>query len=138
MVSSKSSKENLGFEGHNASPQVGVAPNPDPALDYAHEHEHAHTHHHGPAAHEKEKEHDVFYTTGTTDKGRDLLDTPPQDYTTHKLKETPVAEKSVDEESGHVGGIHDEQEVKHTRFAWRYYRKIRPFIPIVVWLVFTA
>ncbi|KAK9421847.1 hypothetical protein SUNI508_05448 [Seiridium unicorne] len=139
MVSRKSSKESLGHEGsHNLSPQVGVAPNPDPALDYVHEHQHAHTHHHGPAAHEAEKHDDVYYSTGTTEKGRDLLDTPPQDYESHKLKETPVGEKSVDEESGHVGGIRDEEEVKHTRLYWRYYRAIRPFIPIAVWLVFTA
>lgn len=136
MVSGKSSKENLGLEGHNASPQVGVVPNPDPALDYVNEHQHAHDHHHGLAAHEKEKHDDVYYSTGTTEKGRDLLDTPPQDYESHKLKETPVGEKSVDEESGHI--VRDEEEVKHSRLAWRYYRKIRPFIPIVVWMVFTA
>ncbi|KAI1841115.1 hypothetical protein JX265_013216 [Neoarthrinium moseri] len=131
-----SSKENLGFEGHNASPQVGVASNPDPALDYVNEHRHEHAHHHGAAAHEKEKNDDVMYSTGTTEKGRDLLDTPPQDYTKHKLNDTPVAEKSVDEESGHIG--HSENEITHTRLASRWYRKARPFIPILVWMVFTA
>lgn len=149
MVSSKNSKEDLRRlsnenlhklrEGHNASPQVGVATNPDPALELAHEHEHAHDHHHGPAAHQKEKEHDVFYSTGTTEKGRDLLDTPPQDYEHHKLKDTTIGhEKSIDSESGNLGGIHDAEEVKHTRRAWRWYRKIRPFLPILVWAVFTA
>jgi hypothetical protein len=133
-----SSKENLGLEGHNASPQVGVDVNPDSALDYGHEHRHPHTHHHGAAAASKEKTDDVMYTTGTTEKAHDLMDTPAQDYTTHKLQDQAF-EKSMDEESGNVGNIHDEAETRTPRSRYSvYYRKFRPFIPIVVWLVFTA
>ncbi|ETS72968.1 hypothetical protein PFICI_15360 [Pestalotiopsis fici W106-1] len=141
MVSSKSSKEDLGHEAqatHNASPQVGVAPNPDPALDFTHEHQHAHIHHHGAAARDKEKHDDVFYTTGTTDKGRDLLDAPSQDYETHKLKETPVAEKSLDEESGNYGITRDEEEAKHNSKWRRYWRIIRPFVPLGIWVIMTG
>lgn len=133
------SKENLPLEGHNASPQTGVDRNPDPALDYANEHRHEHSHHHGLAADEKvAKEDDVMYTTGTTEKGRDMMDLPPQDYSTHKLRESPVNEKSVDEESGNVGHISTEEEGPQLRMIYYYYRKVRPFIPILVWLVFTA
>jgi concentrative nucleoside transporter, CNT family len=132
------SKENLPLEGHNASPQPGVDTNPDPALDFGNEHRHEHSHHHGLAATEKAKEDDVMYTTGTTEKGYDLLDAPPQDYTTHKLHESPVNEKPVDEESGNVGPATDEaKSASSTRFH-RYYRKFRPFIPILIWCVFTA
>ncbi|KAK6196537.1 hypothetical protein LQW54_011426 [Pestalotiopsis sp. IQ-011] len=138
MVSSKSSKEDLSQEAHNASPQVGVAPNPDPALDYAHEHQHAHIHHHGPAAREKEKNDDVFYTTGTTEKGRDLLDSPRQDYETHKLKETPVAENSVDEESGAYGITQDEQETRRPTMWRHYWRIVRPYVPLAIWVIFTG
>ncbi|KAI0126244.1 Na+ dependent nucleoside transporter C-terminus-domain-containing protein [Xylariales sp. AK1849] len=137
MGSRKGSKENLGLESHNLSPQRGVDPNPDPALDYSHEHHHPHTHHHGPAAHEKEKSDDVFYSADTTKQGHDLMDIPPQDYSAHKLNQTSI-EKSVDEESGHVGAISGEgEEVRRPKWV-RYYRKARPFIPIAIWMLFTA
>lgn len=128
-----------GLEGHNASPQVGVDSNPDPALDYLHEHKHGHPNHHGAAAAALEKSDTVMYSAGTTEKGHDLMDTPPQDYSTHKLNQA-TGEKSIDEESGNVGAIRDGEDSeapKNGRFR-RYYRKVRPFLPIVVWLVFTA
>lgn len=152
MVSSKSSKEDLSHEAqatttatgtHNASPQVGVAPNPDPALEFTHEHQHAHIHHHAAAARDKEKNDDVFYSTGTTDKGHsDLLDAPSQDYETHKLKEskeTPVKEKSLDEESGNYGATLDQEEARsyNSKFR-RYYRIVRPFIPLFIWVIMTG
>lgn len=141
----KSSREHLPIEGHHASPQVGVASNPDPALDYVNEHTHAHTHHGGPALHEKEKlgMHDeLVYTTGTTDKGRDLMDKPPQDYTNHKLNDTTVTgkSKSLDEESGNVGAIHDADGFdgpKPSR-ARQLLRKYRIVIHLAIWGVWTA
>ncbi|KAH8649851.1 Na+ dependent nucleoside transporter C-terminus-domain-containing protein [Xylariales sp. PMI_506] len=137
------SRENLPLEGHNASPQVGVDANPDPALDYTQEHRHEHTHHFGPAATEKAKhDDDVMYSSNTVEESRrDILDTPAQDYTTHKLRQGSPVEKSVDEESGNVGAIEGDEGEKDNSVGGRvkrYWRTIRPFVPIVVWMVFTA
>jgi CNT family concentrative nucleoside transporter len=52
--------------GHNGSAQVGVVPNPDPALDIAHEHKHEHFHHSANAEKGQLPGHDVVYTSGTT------------------------------------------------------------------------
>lgn len=47
---------------HNAAPQHGVAPNPDPALDITREHQHEHVHH-APSA---QTPTNVVYTSHTT------------------------------------------------------------------------
>jgi CNT family concentrative nucleoside transporter len=128
----------VGLQGHNSSSQVGVDRNPDPALDYANEHRHGHPHHHGAAAKSLEKHDEVMYSSGTTEKGHDLMDRPLQDYSTHKLNDATI-EKSIDEESGNVGAIRDGEDGVPTNGRYRrYYRKIRPFIPIAIWMVFTA
>lgn len=129
------------LDGHNASPQTGVDRNPDPALDLAREHRHEHTHHGGLAAAEKEHRamhDDIAYSAGTTDKGRDLMDTPPQDYEAHKMADTKAAEKSVsDEESGGVGGVSN-VELTRPGLLRRFYRRFRPFFHVFFFLFLTS
>lgn len=133
-------KEVFGHEGHNASLQHGVGPNPDPALDYAREHRHEHINHGGAAAAHKDRlgQHDeLVYSAGTTDKSRDMMDSPSQDYTTHKMRDTS-AEKSVDEESGRVGAVDETEEATGRKWTWkRFYRKFRLYVHIFIWLFFT-
>lgn len=129
------------LDGHNASPQTGVDRNPDPALDLAREHRHEHTHHGGLAAADKDRlamHDDIAYSAGTTDKGRDIMDTPPQDYDAHKMNDAKAAEKSVsDEESGGVGGVSN-VELTGPGPVRRFYRRFRPFFHVFFFLFLTS
>jgi len=122
---------------HNASPQTGVVPNPDPALNPAHEHEHAHLHHGGPAA---KQEKDVVYTTGTTDEPSII---PHQDKMDNQLNRHQLAgdhgsddmEKGYNEKTGmkfnERGATsphsHDEEEDPKNHSFSNFYRKYRIF-----------
>lgn len=122
--------------GHNSSSQVGVASNPDPALEYSHEHHHAHLHH-GKTAATPDEKHEVMYARDTEQvRGSDLLDasaaTPEYD-----LKGQNVNENSLDpEDGGHVGSIHDGRERKWT--IRRIYTQFKPFFHLAFWMVWTA
>lgn len=107
-----SSKENLPVEGHNASPQAGV---------------------------DKKSSDEAVYSTGTTEKGHDVMDSPPQDYTHHKMSDAGV--KSVDEESGNVGQTEDEDEANKKTFKSQFkqfYRRFRIVFHLFIWGVWTA
>ncbi|KAI1415501.1 H+/nucleoside cotransporter-like protein [Hypoxylon sp. FL1857] len=122
-----SSPEIRGRAGHNSSLQVDVAPNPDPALQFANEHRHPHLHHGGlaadPASHEDEL---VLYSKSEPDKSIEK----PQDYA--------AAEKSVtDEESGNVGHIQGEESEQKSFLAY-WYQRLRAYVHATIWLVFTA
>lgn len=120
--------------GHNASPQVGVAANPDPALDIANEHTHEHVHHGGAAAKHENHAHDLVYSSGTTEKGHDLLDKPGSrnGYTQEKLV--------TDEESGRIAPSQEAEHAEPARkYTWsRFYRKFRPVVHFLIWALFTA
>lgn len=123
--------------GHNASMQHGVDPNPDLALHYSHEHQHAHVHHGSTSlAHRVD---DVEYSHGTTDKGRDLLDKPPQDYKTHQLRdEKSVDVAEIDAESGGLSPARvpsEEEPVKKRSFS-KIYRKYKIVFHLAVWGLF--
>ncbi|KAI0834351.1 H+/nucleoside cotransporter-like protein [Hypoxylon sp. FL0890] len=120
------SPEIKGLAGHNSSPQEGVVPNPDPALQFANEHRHPHLHHGGLAANPVNHPDEVVYSTSSPDKSIEK----PRDYA--------AAEKAVsDEASGNVGNIQGEESEKPG--IWTYlYRKFRPYIHLTIWLVFTA
>ncbi|KAI2472707.1 H+/nucleoside cotransporter-like protein [Annulohypoxylon bovei var. microspora] len=121
------SPEIMGLAGHNASPQEGVVPNPDPALDFSNEHHHAHLHHGGLASNPVNHPDEVVYSTASPEKSLDK----PQDYST--------AEKSVtDEESGNVGHIGGDESEKRPNWIVFWYRKYRAYVHIFIWLVFTA
>lgn len=127
------SDEKVALEGHNASPQTGVTPNPDPALNLANEHMHEHVHHGGAAAKHENHPHDVVYTTGTTDKPHDFLDKAqsPQNFTTK--------EKSVtDEESGRVGESNDDEEAPSKYNIGVLYRKYRAVVHFLIWTLWTV
>ncbi|KAI0882948.1 H+/nucleoside cotransporter-like protein [Annulohypoxylon maeteangense] len=119
--------ETKGLSGHNASPQEGVAPNPDPVLEFANEHHHAHLHHGGLAANPANHPDEVVYSTSSPQKSLDK----PHDYS--------AAEKSVtDEESGNIGHIGGDGSEKRPSILSRYYRKYRAYVHLFIWLVFTA
>ncbi|KAI1639232.1 hypothetical protein F4809DRAFT_155811 [Biscogniauxia mediterranea] len=114
-------------EGHNASPQIGVAPNPDPALDISNEHRHAHLHHGGAAADHANHPDEPVYSSATPEKSFD------------KARDFPATEKFVnDEESGNVGHIqkHDDTSIWHMLGVW--YRRFKIYVHLFVWLVWTA
>jgi len=128
---------------HNASPQVGVDPNPDPILQYSHEHAHAHKHHGGPALTAANKSPEIMYSGEDDHKGRDLLDSPDQDYKTHQLKHPADKEDKVvssgdhsyDEESGHMGSVSKNADESWHGYA---YRRWKPFFHFFIWAVWTA
>ncbi|KAI1488619.1 H+/nucleoside cotransporter-like protein [Biscogniauxia mediterranea] len=114
-------------EGHNALPQIGVAPNPDPALDISNEHRHAHLHHGGAAADHANHPDEPVYSSVTPEKSFD------------KARDFPATEKFVnDEESGNVGHIqkHDDTSIWHMLGVW--YRRFKIYVHLFVWLVWTA
>ncbi|KAI5921515.1 H+/nucleoside cotransporter-like protein [Camillea tinctor] len=114
-------------EGHNASPQIGVAPNPDPALDISNEHHHAHLHHGGAAADHANHPDEPVYSSATPEKSFD------------KARDFPAIEKSVnDEESGNVGHIQkrDDASIWHMLGVW--YRRFKIYVHLSIWLVWTA
>jgi CNT family concentrative nucleoside transporter len=122
-------------DGHNASPQQGVSPNPDPVLDFANEHIHEHLHHGGAAANHANHSHEVVYSD-TTQTGL---------YS--KADVFATGEKSVgtgtDEESGNVvGQLSDEKEHPGrwdaSTFIRRHHRAFKIIIHAVTWIVFTA
>ncbi|KAI0139923.1 H+/nucleoside cotransporter-like protein [Hypoxylon sp. NC0597] len=121
-----SSPEVKGLSGHNSSLQEGVIPNPDPALQFANEHRHLHLHHGGLAANPANHPDEVVYSTSSPDKSLEK----PQDYA--------AAEKSVtDEESGAVGNISGDEGEKKSFISY-WYRKLRAYVHLTIWLVFTA
>ncbi|KAI8623679.1 H+/nucleoside cotransporter-like protein [Xylariaceae sp. FL1651] len=121
-----SSDEKGAVHGHNASPQQGVVPNPDPVLDLANEHHHEHIHHGGAAADPANHSDEVMYSNTSPEKSFDK----PGDFA--------AAEKSVDtdEESGNVGHIRENPSTGQLIKTW--YRRLRPFVHLFIWLVFTA
>ncbi|OTA55624.1 H+/nucleoside cotransporter-like protein [Hypoxylon sp. EC38] len=120
------SPEIKGLSGHNSSPQEGVIPNPDPALQFANEHRHLHLHHGGLAANPVNHPDEVVYSASSPEKSLEK----PQDYA--------AAEKSVtDEESGAVGNISGDEGEKKSFFAY-WYRRLRAYVHLAIWLVFTA
>lgn len=121
-----SSPEVNGLSGHNSSLQEGVIPNPDPALQFSNEHRHLHLHHGGLAANPANHPDEVVYSTSSPDKSLEK----PQDYA--------AAEKSVtDEESGAVGNISGDENEKKSFISY-WYRKLRAYVHLTIWLVFTA
>lgn len=122
-----SSPEVKGLTGHNSSLQEGVAPNPDPALDIANEHHHAHLHHGGLAANPANHPDEVVYSTASPDKSLEK----PHDYAS--------AEKSVgDDYSGNVGQIGGDEDSHKRGFVSYWYRRLRAYVHLSIWLVFTA
>ncbi|KAF1813690.1 sodium/nucleoside cotransporter 1 /nucleoside cotransporter 1 [Eremomyces bilateralis CBS 781.70] len=134
---------------HNMSPQRGVSPNPDPALDYANEHIHQHLHHDPRAV---SKDENVMYTTGTTVDKSAIPDPSPLEHDLHKrhpiertLGEKAAAEKNggvaYDAEKGEYEGqepaSETEEERKKSLFAL-YYAKYRFVAHIAVFVVFTG
>lgn len=100
------------LDGHNASPPTGVERRPT--------------------------QDDITSSAGTTVKGIDIMDTPPQDYETHKMNDAKAAEKSVsDEESGGVGGVSN-VELARPGLVRRFYRRFRPFFHVFFFLFLTA
>lgn len=120
--------------GHNASPQVGVATNPDPALNIANEHTHEHVHHGGAAAKHENHPHDLVYTTGATAKGHDLLDKPGSrnGYTQEKVV--------TDEESGRIAPSHEAEHAEPpSKYSFgRFYRRFRPVFHFLIFALFTV
>ncbi|KAI0380543.1 H+/nucleoside cotransporter-like protein [Hypomontagnella monticulosa] len=126
-----SSPEVKGLTGHNSSPQEGVVPNPDPVLDLANEHHHEHLHHGGLAADPANHPDEVVYSTASPDKSMDKSIEKPHDYAT--------AEKSVtDEYSGNVGQIGGDEDSHKDSFLRYWYRRLRAYVHLFIWLVFTA
>ncbi|KAI1504480.1 H+/nucleoside cotransporter-like protein [Biscogniauxia marginata] len=113
--------------GHNASPQIGVAPNSDPALDLSNEHRHEHLHHGGAAANHANHPDEAVYSSTTPEKSFD------------KARDFPAAEKSVnDQESANVGHIRPREGFGVWHLIGVYYRKFKIFVHLAIWLVWTA
>lgn len=85
-----------------------------------------------------------MYSTGTTYKGADLLDKPPQNYETHKLREGDKAGMTViDAEKGGIAStrVSTEDENKEPQSKWsirRVLRKYKFVVHLFIWLLFTA
>ncbi|KAF2638334.1 sodium/nucleoside cotransporter 1 /nucleoside cotransporter 1 [Massarina eburnea CBS 473.64] len=128
--------------GHNASPQAGVVPNPDPALDISHEHKHEHLHHSANA----EKGHlpgdHPVYTTGTTAEPG----VAPGDYnvdavhhhSVHDIEKTGgVYETGSLEKDSDLHHSSSEEEAPRNAFS-NFYRRYRIFFHIFIALFFTG
>lgn len=125
--------------GHNPSLQHGVDTNPDLALHYSHEHLKPHKHHAPSAVPDAYKS--EMYTSGTTSVGRDLLEKPPQDYTTHTLNEKS-ATMVTDAEKGGMSPtrISTEEEGKpQKKYSFgAMYSKYKFVVHFFIWAVMTG
>ncbi|KAH8163268.1 hypothetical protein CIB48_g4976 [Xylaria polymorpha] len=102
-------------------------------VEHLHEHRHEHLHHGGAAADHANHPHEVMYVD-TTQPSRTQSYEKPGDY--------PSAEKTslgTDEEIGNIDRSRDSNDPStSTGFFKKWYRKLRAFIHLFIWLVFTA
>ena len=124
---------------HNASPQVGVKRNDDPALDIAHEHHHGHVHHSGAAA--RKSVDDPVYTKETTDKpilvSRNSKDSLHR-RTPHAHNGTKEGIHVHDAEKGDLSRSASEEDDPRTHRFSNIYQKIKIYIHIILFLLFTG
>ena len=124
-------------QGHNASPQTGVVPNPDAALDYAHEHAPVHLHHSVAAS--KHLDPDAAYTSGTTDEPPVIPRQEAMDDVLHRERQhTKGGDLGISAaEKGSLSPDGDEVDPRrHTLSS--LYTKWKPVVHIVIWLFFTG
>lgn len=119
---------------HNASPQVGVARNPDPALDLAHEHKHEHTHHAKTALNGHD---DVMYSRSPEIfEKTDVVGGPSApDYEARKTHDKTLETSLSNEESGRVGSVKEGQRKWTVRYIYRRFKIVFHF---AFWAVWTA
>ena len=126
---------------HNASPQIGVIRNNDPALDIAREHHHGHLHHSAAAV--KGLENEVSYTKGTTDEPSTIPRADAMDnalHRRHKVEESGYASKMMevqDEEKGTMSHTPSEEDPRHHGLS-NWYSRFRVFVHIFIFMLFTG
>ena len=133
------SRSSIDRVGHNASPQVGVEKNTDPALEYAHEHQHSHLHH--SAAAMKGREEDVVYSKNTTDEPSTIPRADIMDDALHRrhVTESKDGMHVHDAEKGGLSPSQTESEEdprRHTLSS--LYARSKIFVHLFIWLLFTG
>lgn len=136
-----------GVHQHNASSQLGVVPNPDPALDVAREHHHAHLHHDARAERGHDPADEIAYSKGTTAEPSVIPDQDPLDHALHRRhhpdrKSGMDVEKNgeldiEDAERGSFSPVGQEQDPQSHFFA-RFYAKYRIFFHLAIFCLFTG
>lgn len=135
---------------HNSSPQTGVVPSTDPALETTHEHTHTHLHHGASALKHRTPEEDVVYSSGTTDEPHTIPHQDKMDDIDHR-RQTGNAQAQNDMEKGAAAyninkdavgyevehSASEEEDPKHHGFSG-FYRKHRIFFHLGLAFVITG
>ncbi|KAI1804904.1 H+/nucleoside cotransporter [Daldinia bambusicola] len=109
-----SSHEDKGLAGHNSAVQEGVSPTSDPSLNFFNEDRHDHSQ-------------VVAISANDPEKGLEK----PRSYA--------AGEKSVtDEDSANIGQIAGEENLGQKSFIRYWYGRLRAYVHLFIWLVFTA
>ncbi|KAI1467700.1 H+/nucleoside cotransporter [Daldinia caldariorum] len=109
-----SSPEAKGHAGHNSAVQEGLNPNSDPTLNFLNEDRHDHSQ-------------VVTVSADDTEKGLEK----PRSYA---AGEKPV----TDEDSANIGQIAGEENLGQKSFIRYWYGRLRAYVHLFIWLVFTA
>ena len=125
-----------GAQMHNASSQLHVVPNSDPALEASHEHHHRHLHHDAFA--EKGREDEVVYSKGTTFERSTIPDENPQDHELHRRHHQEKGEVEVGDAEKGITPVRYEEEDPQTHTFSRFYGRYRIFFHLFIWLLFTG
>ncbi|KAF2813121.1 H+/nucleoside cotransporter-like protein [Mytilinidion resinicola] len=138
----------VGEHKHNSSPQVGVVPNTDPALDVSHEHAHQHLHHSAFA--EKGRTDEIVYSKGTTQEPQTVPDADPNDdylrrrhHVAPEKGHHPGQEKDI--EAGNVEDVEDKnslsprvtEDPQNHRFA-KFYSQWKIVFHVFLGMLFTG
>ena len=127
---------------HNASPQIGVVRNDDPALNLTNEHHHSHMHHSATAM--KGREDELSYSKGTTDEPSTIPHADAMDnslHRRHKAEESGnYGTKGVlvqDEEKGTLSHTPSEEDPRNHAFS-NFYSRFKVFFHVFLFLLFTG
>ena len=123
---------------HNTSLQHNVATDPDPALNVSHEHHHTHLHHSSKAVHDE----GVSYSKGTTDEPSVIPKADAMDNALHRRHVDTEYEKGglkfQDAEAGEVSAAGSEEEDPRSHRLSHVYRRFKPFVHLLIFIVFTG
>lgn len=121
---------------HDTSPQRGVVPSSDPALEPSHEHHHQHLHHDAFA--EKGREDEVIYSKGTTFETSIIPNESRRDHELHRRHHPGKGDVEVGDAEKGISPMRYQEEDPQTHTFATFYGKYRIFFHLFIWLLFTG
>ena len=118
---------------HNASPQIEVLRNNDPALQFSHEHQHSHLHHSDKAVDDR----GMSYSKGTTDEPSNIPKADMMDDALHRRHVNEKGNYGIQDAEAAETSASEEEDPRRHRLS-NLYRRFRPFVHLFIFLLFTG